>query len=107
MRVAVASLALLPLLALSAGCDRTRLTPEDREAVADCRQESDRIFAARNRYQLSEPDNSNTPYSGSGQVTTPSAGLSDQYEREELVDRCLARGSAGDKVVPGTAPDIH
>jgi hypothetical protein len=107
MRVAVAGLALLPLLAVLAGCDRTRLTPEDREAVADCRSESDRIFAARNRYQLSEPDNTGTPYSGSGQVTAPSSGLSDQYEREQLVDRCLARGSAGEKVVPGTAPATH
>ena len=105
MRLATAALAMLPILALLSGCAQTRLTQEDREAVADCRQESDRIFAARNRYQLSEPNNMDTPLSGSGQVTTPSAGLSDQYEREELVDRCLARGSAGEKVVPGTAPD--
>jgi hypothetical protein len=95
---------LLPVLALLGGCAQTRLTPEDREAVADCNTESDRIFAARNRYQLSEPDNAGTPFSGSGQVSTPSAGLADQYEREKLVDRCLARGSAGEGVVPGTAP---
>lgn len=47
---------LLPLLALMSGCGvlSRPLTADDREAVADCNQESDRIFAARNRYQLSE-----------------------------------------------------
>jgi hypothetical protein len=97
---------LLPLLALMSGCGvlSRPLTADDREAVADCNQESDRIFAARNRYQLSERDGRDTPFSGNSMPSTPSDGLRDQYERDQLVDSCLAHSAAGNAVLPGSSP---
>jgi hypothetical protein len=80
-------------------------TADDREAVADCKQESDRIYAARNRDQLSERDSSDTPFSGNTLPYNPSAGLGDEFQRDQLLDSCLAHSAAGNAVVPGpTAP---
>jgi hypothetical protein len=94
-----------PVLAALAGCAAgQKLTPDDREAVSDCNKESDRIFAARNQYELSERDSRDTPFSGNTLPPTPSDGLSDQYERENLRDSCLAHSAAGNAVVPGTTP---
>jgi hypothetical protein len=79
-----------------------KITPEDREAIADCGKQSDRIYAARNRYELSERDTSDTPFSGNTLPYNPSAGL--QYERDEYLDDCLNRSAADDAVVPGSTP---
>jgi hypothetical protein len=81
-----------------------RMTADDREAVADCGKQSDRIYAARNRYELSEQDTSNTPFSGNTLPYNPAAGLRDQYERDQYLDDCLNRSAAGDAVVPGSTP---
>jgi hypothetical protein len=93
---------LVPLLGLLAvapalsGCGLyPKVSAEDREAQADCDAESDRIFAARNRDQISERDATDTPYSGNTLPANPTAGLSDQYERDRLVDACLAHSGAG------------
>ena len=70
-------------------------TAADRETRRDCDAEADRIFAARNRYQISERDQTDTPYAGNTLPSNPTAGLSDQYEQDRLVDSCLAHGGAG------------
>lgn len=36
--------------------------------------------------------------------STPSDGLRDQYERDQLVDSCLAHSAAGNAVLPGSSP---
>ena len=95
----------LPLLALLAGCNPApHQSLEDREATIDCQQESDRIFAARNRYQLSERPSPDTPYSANNLPATPNDGLGDQYQREQLLDSCLARSSteSGAEHAPGS-----
>jgi hypothetical protein len=100
----------LPALCGLAGCTfGPHLTQDDREAVSDCRQESDRIFAVRNRYQISERDSSDTPFSANSLPSNPTAGLRDQYERDQLLDNCLSRSAAGDEAVPGSAaaPAAH
>ncbi len=66
----------------------------DRETLQDCRVEADRVYDAQNRYQLSERDTRDTPFSGSGQPTTPSDGLADQYSHEVRVDDCVKHGNA-------------
>jgi hypothetical protein len=92
-------LPLLGLLALAPTLSSCGLYPkvsaEDREAQADCDAESDRIFAARNRDQMSERDSTDTPYAGNTLPSNPTAGLSDQYERDRLVDACLSHSGAG------------
>lgn len=100
-----AALACLILVSLVSGCGAYhQMTKEDREAVADCSQDADRQFAARNRYQLSERDSSASPFSANTLAVNPNANLSDQYEEQQLLDKCLARGSAGPGVVPGSQP---
>jgi hypothetical protein len=104
-RTAVPALVLLATVTTLAGCGLYQVpTPEDREAVAACRSEADRVFAARNRYLLSERDSSDTPLSGNALAYNPNAGLSDQYEQQQLQDTCLARSAAGPAAVPGSAP---
>lgn len=94
--VACAAMA-LSALALLGGCNPApRQSAEDRTAVNDCRQESDRIFAAQNRYQLSERPSPDTPFSANNLPGTPNDGLSEQYQREQLLDTCMARSTAGD-----------
>ncbi len=94
------------LLAAALGACGVYQTPtrEDKEALATCRSEADRVFAARNRYLLSERDGSASPFSGNTLAYNPNAGLSDQYEQQQLQDTCLARSAGGPAVVPGTRP---
>ena len=77
------------------------VTAEDRDATATCNAEVDRVFAAQNRYQLSERDQSNSPYSADTLPNNPSAGLSDRYQQDQMVDKCLARSAGG---VPASEP---
>jgi hypothetical protein len=99
--VVVPLLALLSIMPWLTGCGLyTRPTSEDREARQDCDAEADRVFAARNRYQLSERSSADSPYSGNTLPSNPTTGLSDQYAQDRLVDTCLARGGANS---PGPA----
>jgi hypothetical protein len=92
-----ALIALLPLAAALAGCGMYQpATTVDREAKASCKADADRVYAARNRYQMSERDQTDTPNGGSQLGGVPSAGLSDRYEQQQLVDTCLARSAAGE-----------
>ena len=72
----------------------------DRETLASCRAEADRVYDAQNRYQLSERDMRDTPFSGSGQPTTPSDGLADQYSHEVRVEDCVRHGDATAETAP-------
>jgi hypothetical protein len=104
-RIAVAALLLAFAFGGPIGCGLYQVpTHEDRDAAAACRAEADRIFAARNRYLLSERDSSAAPLSGNTLAYNPNAGLSDQYEQEQLQDTCLARSAAGSAAVPGSNP---
>jgi hypothetical protein len=88
-----------------AGCGLYQpISSDDREANRACTAEADRVFAAQNRYLLSERDQSNTPYSGSALPSNPSAGLSDRYEQEQMVDKCMARTAGEPTGTPATAP---
>ena len=81
-------------------------TKADRETLQSCRAEADRVYDAQNRYQLSERDMHDTPFSGSGQPTTPSDGLADQYAHENRVEDCVRHGDATAETAPPptTAP---
>jgi hypothetical protein len=93
MFTALGVLSLAPALG---GCGLyQRPTPADQDSRRDCDAEADRIFAAQNRYQLSERTSNDTPYSGNTLPSNPTAGLSDQYAQDKLVDNCLRRGGAG------------
>jgi len=106
MDFATRALLAMNLLAVLGGCTfGAPLSSEDREAISDCRAESDRIFAVRNRYQLSERyDSQDTPDSANNLASAPNAGLRDQYERDQLYDDCMARSAAGSAALGDNAP---
>ncbi len=94
------------LLGLSACAFPGPESKADRETLQSCRAEADRVYDAQNRYQLSERDMHDTPFSGSGQPTTPSDGLADQYSHEVRVEDCVRHGDATAETAPPptTAP---
>lgn len=96
-----------PLLALlAAGCGTfDRLSAEDRAALSSCRTQADRVYAAQNREAIyTHRDETGTPYSGSGLPADPGRGLADRYAHQNMVEDCLARGSASNALVPSGRP---
>ncbi len=96
MRILKPSLCLMLLSGAGAlgGCGFSPpLSPGDRETLADCRSEADRIYNTRNRAQLSQRDDQDAPFSGASQAGLPSNGLSDRYGHEQMVDNCVRRGT--------------
>ena len=93
-------------LALSACAFPGPESKADRETLQSCRADADRVYDAQNRYQLSERDTHDTPFSGSGQPTSPSDGLADQYSHERRVEDCVRHGDATAETAPPatTAP---
>ncbi len=75
----------------------------DREVLTSCRQEADRVYNTQNRYQLSEQDSRDSPFSGGTQAATPSQGLADQYSHEQAVSDCVRHGNAGAEALPDPA----
>jgi hypothetical protein len=99
-----AVLLLAPLVVL-AGCGAfPQLNQEDRDATAACKVDADRIYAARNRDELAERPASNAPYSADTLPSNPTAGLSDKYEQDQLMDTCLARSGAGNPATNQAPP---
>jgi hypothetical protein len=94
----IAPFRLLPAAALvtltGCGAFYHPVSAEDREAVTTCRADADRMFAAQNRYLISERDQSAAPFGGNQLPPNPSTGLSDQYQQDQMVDKCLARSAA-------------
>jgi len=66
----------------------------ERSASQDCTESANRTYNAQNRYQLSERDSPDTPFSGSTPPPLPSDGLSDRYGFEQMVSNCLKRSEA-------------
>ena len=75
----------------------------DREVLTSCRQDADRVYNTQNRYQLSEQDSRDSPFSGGTQAATPSQGLADQYSHEQAVSDCVRHGNAGTEALPDPA----
>ena len=77
-----------------AGCGFSPpLSSADRETLAECRSDADRVYNARNRAQLSQRDDQDAPFSGASQAGLPSTGLSDRYGHEQMVDNCIRHGA--------------
>ena len=85
-------LILLPVVA----CQPMQASPRtqaNRQAVAECRAQADRTYAAQNRGDLSRRDDLDDPFAAgyvSGIVTR---GLSAQYQRDNMVQDCLNASS--------------
>ena len=80
------------------------VSADEREATSACNAEVDRVFAAQNRYQLSERDSSDSPYAGNSLPNNPSTGLSDRYQQDQMLDKCLARSGGEPAGAQVTSP---
>ncbi len=97
---------LLALGVLVPGCARFEDNPEAHANSADltaCAQRADDVFRLRNpdvvyRQDTYDTSTRDVPFSGAGLSSIPSAGLSGQFERDQLLRSCLNGGG-------GTAPD--
>lgn len=69
-------------------------SPERLDALAGCRAEANRIYSAQNRDQLSERDESASPFAANTLPSDPNRGLADRYRYEQLEDDCLAGRTA-------------
>ena len=88
---------LLSAAALLASCQQSPVPKPraDAAAVADCRAQADRVYAAQNRADLSRRDDLDNPFAAgyvSGIVTR---GLGSQYQRDNLVESCLNANAGG------------
>jgi hypothetical protein len=71
---------------------RVGATPK---AMAACRARADQVYIMQNpaavyRADMTASGQRDTPYGGQGVAGTPTDGLSARYNREQLIDDCLA-----------------
>ena len=74
-----------------------------RAALAQCRQEVDRVYAAQNRAELSQRDQRDSPLSDNYVSGITSRGLSSLYGQDNDFASCLRNAQNGGPA-PGTAP---
>ena len=79
-------------------------------AVSACRARADEVFQRQNRDQVYRVDTYNTdtrdaPFGTNGLKGVTSAGLSQQYGRDNMVQDCLRSTGAGPQ--PPMSRDIH
>jgi hypothetical protein len=78
--------------------------------VSACRARADEVFQRQNRDQVYRVDTYNTdtrdaPFATNGLKGVTSAGLSQQYGRDNMVEDCLRSSNAGPQ--PPMSRDIH
>jgi hypothetical protein len=92
-RLPAIALCLSASSALSACGFSPPLSETQRAAIDACRSDADRTYNAQNRYQLSERDTRDTPFSSTA-APTQSDTLSDQYGHDQLVSDCVNHSAA-------------
>ena len=89
---------MIVLLAIC-GCRGASTSQAELSTEDACRSLADQSYDEQHRDLLSRGDSeSTTPFSGSGSISLPSDGLSDQYAHEVAVDNCISRRTSS---VPG------
>ncbi len=95
-------LLLLPLVVACQQQTPRPRTPADRQALANCRADADRTYAAQNRGDLSRRDDIDNPFASGYTSGIVTRGLSAQYQRDNLVQDCLnASGQPAPAPNPG------
>lgn len=93
------------LTALAACSQSPPASRSDRAAAAACRSRAEAIFNQRNRSDQYRSDgNFGTPYSGTTLPTNPSAGLSQRYDYDDIVSRCMNGSEANTEGPAGPRP---
>jgi hypothetical protein len=99
-------LAFIAVAGIGAGCGRP--APEshaDAVALAACRRHADAVYAIRDPDAVFRQDTyvsttRDAPFTGQGTAGVPSAGLSDEYERERMVSDCVRDTGAAPEAPP-------
>ena len=103
-RLAVA----VAVIGVLAGCQNTpRQVSRNRASpavVAACRAETDRVYAAQNRAELSYRDQRDTPFAGSYNSGITSRGLGARFGRDNMEASCLSANGGAGAVDPGIGP---
>ena len=104
----------LPFFALSlAACQQSQsnLTRPSAAAVANCRQQADRVYNAQNRVDLSTRDQRDSPFAANYDPGVTTRGLGELYSRDNQVQSCLNNSVSGtatpSSVNPGTGPTFQ
>jgi hypothetical protein len=90
---------LLALALLGSGCARP--APEDHATAVEraaCNQHAETVYTMRNPDEVYRSDTYDTsirdaPFAGAGFAGPPNAGLSSQYQHDQLVSDCLNGGN--------------
>ena len=87
----------LPVLALLAGCaaPAAPLSVTERDTLAACRSEAQTAYEIRHRAEIYSIHETASPYSCTGLLRGPTQGLSDRYEQERQIDRCVRNTGTG------------
>ncbi len=94
--------AFLPALLLlaAAGCaprPPTSTGRADAAALAACKASTNRAFDRQNRYLLSERDQTDNPFSTSGDTGITTRGLTQRYDYDTQLASCLTASGAPDQ----------
>lgn len=105
-------LALCIATGLLAGCAQPSRTRPTAAASAACRAETDRIYAAQNRAELSFRDQRDTPFAAGYNSGITTRGLGARFGRDNLESSCLANAAGGAQAAPagtdaGTGPTFQ
>jgi hypothetical protein len=101
---------LLAVALLAAGCARS--APESHASAVEsaaCRQHADAVYQLRNPDEVFRADTyatsiRDTPFTGAGLSSVPSAGLSDQFQRDQFFSDCLNGGNGTVGAAPAAPP---
>lgn len=104
------SAAFVAALCTAAGCAQApHRTGSDAQALAACRARADEIYAKQNRGAVYDSDVFSTsvrdsPFSTQDVPSLPTRGLSGEYQRDNLVNDCLAGTGAASTVPAAPSP---
>jgi hypothetical protein len=80
---------------LLAGCAAQPMSVTQRDTMQACRDHADAVYDRLNRGDIYSIPQNGLPYSDNGLVGDPNAGLRQQYENDEMIDRCMRDTGAG------------
>ena len=81
--------AALTLGACQRPASRTQPSPATTAALNACRAETDRVYAAQNRVDLSTRDERDTPFAANYLPGVTTRGLGARYGRDNMLGSCL------------------
>ena len=94
------------LLAALVGCAQrpSNLSVTDRATIAACRSHADQVYDRMNRGTIYNASSADAPNSSTGLAGDPTAGLSDRFARDRMIERCV--GGAGTTGGAAVAPSF-